>query len=126
MFTPIALFGMSLLFQSNLSVTVSVIIGRQETLIGPIDTLKRFYNTTIGTETLEKISLTAPSRCRFAVDLVLAKFDKNDDSFSKKEFYEVPKVITLEELIHNEEYKMSWWSWENIYDENHSYSMGTK
>ena len=39
--------------------------------------------------------------------MVLAKFDKNDDLFSKKQFNEKPKAITLEELIHNEGYKMT-------------------
>ena len=39
--------------------------------------------------------------------MVLAKFDKNDDFFSKKQFNEEPKAITLEELIHNEGYKMT-------------------
>ena len=108
MFTAPTLFGMQLLFQSNLSETVSFIIERQETLMRPIDTLKRFYNTTIGAETLERISLTGPPRSRIFVDLVLAKFDKNDDFFSKKQFNEENlNAITLEELIHNEGYKMT-------------------
>ena len=58
-------------------------------------------------ETLEIISLTAPSRSSFFVDLVLTKFDQHDDLFSKKEFKEEHKAITLEELIHNERYKMT-------------------
>ena len=98
-----------MIFQSNLSVTVSFIciIEPQETLTRSIDTLKKWYNTTIGAETLERMSVTAPYRSRFFVDLVLAKFEKNDDLFSKKEFNEKAKGITLEELIHNEVYKMT-------------------
>ena len=93
MFTAPTLFGMPLLYQSHLSVTFFFIIGRQETLTRSIDTLKKWYNTTIGAETLERMSLSALYRSRFFVDLVLAKFEKNDDLFSKKEFNEKLKPL---------------------------------